>query len=173
MFNLRTRYSARLHDELTASHTVLRHEAAMCLRAVAAIGDGRATDVDRAATRFHDFLRLASGYCEGRRTLLWPLLGELFPSAAAELMLLTGYGSAVKSDLSAVNRALDLLLTAEHAAGEEGTNVAGAALDTLRPAKILHDSLSLYLGEEELVLRELLAGLSIQQIASARKALEF
>lgn len=172
MFNLRTRFAAGLHDELTASHPVLRHEAATCLRGVAAISDdARGADVDPAIDRFRGFLRLASGYCDGRRTLLWPLLAQRFPSANAELVLLTGHSLRLKSDLSVVDRALDELIAVDRRSRDDRAAVGRAALLTVRPAKILNDSLRLFLGDEELVLRDLFGGLSLEQIMLARRAL--
>lgn len=171
MFNLRTRLAAGLRDELTASHTVLRHEAATCLHAMAAIGDGQRADVDRAINRFRSFLGLASRYCDGRRTLLWPVLEQQFPSVRADLVLLNSHSLALKSDLSAVDLALDELNAAHRLSHDDGTVVTRAALGTIRPAKILNDSLTLYLGGEELVLRDLLGGLSLEQIVLARRVL--
>lgn len=172
MFHLHTRSAARLRDELTAPHTLLRLEAAMCLRAMTAIGaDGRNAEVDRAVGRFRDFLHLASGYCERRRTLLWPVLAQSFPSAHGEFKLLIKDSLALRSDLSAMEAALDELLAADHPSHDNGTAFSRAALDAVRPAKILHDSLSLHLGNEELVLGDLLDGLSREQIVRTRKVL--
>jgi hypothetical protein len=171
MFDLRTRFAVRLRDELTASHTVLRHDAAMCLRALAAISDGENADVDRDVKRFHTFLRLTSRYCDGRRTLLWPVIAQLFPSAHAELMRLTKHSLALKSDVAIVNSALNELLAVYRCSPGDRAAITLAALGAIRPAKILHDALSLHLGDEELVLRDLLGELSLQQIVDARKVL--
>lgn len=174
ILKLRTHSAARLRDELTAPHTALRLEAAMCLRAVTAISDDvRSADVDRAVGRFREFLNLASGYCESRRTSLWPALARSFPAARVELMLLANDSLALKSDLSAVDRALDGLLVADHLARDDRAAVGRAALDAVRPAKILHDSLSLHLGNEELVLGDLLDGSSREQIVRAQRAVRF
>lgn len=171
---LRTHPATRLCDELTVPHALLRLEAALCLRAMAAVSDGgqgAEIDVARAVGRFRDFLYLASGYCERRRTSLWPLLARTFPSARVELTVLTEDSLALKSDFSVMNVALDELLTIERSSRGDGTAVSRAALSAVRPAKILHDSLSVHLGNEELVLRDLLGGLSREQIVRARRAL--
>ena len=171
MLNPRTRSAARLRDELTASHSVLRDEAATCLSAVAAVSEGRNADVGRVVHRFRSFLGLVSGYCEGRRTLLWPVLAQLFPSGADELVRLTRQSLALVSDVSEVDGALEVLRAAAHFSQDDRIAVTGAARGTIRPAKILHDSLCLHLGDEELVLRDLLGGLSLQQITWARRTL--
>jgi hypothetical protein len=136
-----------------------------------AVSDGRNADLGRAVHRFRSFLGLVSGYCEGRRTLLWPVLAQLFPSGADELVRLTGQSLALASDVADVDGALEVLRAAAHFSQDDRIAVAGAALGTIRPAKILHDSLALHLGDEESVLRDLLGGLSPQQIMAARKIL--
>jgi hypothetical protein len=171
MLNPRTRSAARLRDELTASHTVLREEAATCLHAMTAVSDGRNTDVGRAVHRFRSFLGLVSGYCEARRTLLWPALAQLFPSGTGELVRLTRQSFALATDVSDVDGALEVLRAAAHFSHGDRIAVTGAALGTIRPAEVLRDSLSLHLGDEELVLRDLLGGLSLQQITWARRTL--
>ena len=172
MLNTRTHSATRLRDALTAPHTALRLEAAICLRAVTAMtGEDHDAEVDRDVDRFRDFLHLVSRYCEGRRKLLWPALARSFPSSHAELVLLADDSLALEPDLSAVARALDELLAVRRSSREDRTVVGCAALGAVRPAKILHDSLSLHLGNEELVLRDLFGGLSREQIVRARRVL--
>ena len=168
---LSTPYGVKVCDELTAMHPVLRREAAACLQAVTAIGDGRLVDVEVAIVRSRRFLGLASGYVAGRRALLWPLLGELFPSAQAEFVLLTEHSVILENDLSGVKGAIDALSAALDAVA--GAAVRGAALHAIRPTKILHDTLSLNLGDEELVLGSLFDGLSRRELARVRRTLEF
>ena len=67
--------------------------------------------------------------------------------------------------------ALEVLRAAAHFSQDDRIAVTSAARGTIRPAKILHDSLCLHLGDEELVLRDLLGGLSLQQITHARRTL--
>lgn len=169
--NSRTRSAARLRDELIASHAVLREEAATCLRSVVAISDGRSADVGQAVHRFRSFLGFVSGHCESRRTLLWPVLAQLVPSSTVELIRLAKQSIALESDISDVDGALEVLRAAAHFSYHDKVAVTGAARGAIRPAKILQDSLSLHLGDEELVLRDLLDGLSLQQITSARRSL--
>lgn len=174
IFDRRTRSAARLSDELTASHSALRREAATCLHAMAATIDGdQGDDICPALDRFRDFLRLTCDYCDGRRTLLWPLLARLFPYADADLILLSRHSLALKSDLSVLGSALDELFSLERLSRDDRTIVSRALLDTIRPAKIMHDSLSLYLGDEELVIRDLIGGLSPREIVRARRVLIF
>lgn len=84
-------------------------------------------------------------------------------------MLLSKESLALESDLSAMDTALDELIAVQRSSGDDAAAVGCAAIGAVRPAKILHDSLSLHLGNEELVLRDLLGGLSREQIVRTRR----
>lgn len=166
-----TRAAKRLCDNLTVAHAVLRREASVCLNAVASMSEGELTDADRAARRARRFITLASGYCAVRRTQLWPLLEQLVPTAHAEFVLLADSGLTLESDLATMSTAIEELLGALRSKNDGSNAASRIALHSIQPAKILHDSLSLHLGDEELLLCNLFSGFSRREMAAARRSL--
>jgi len=172
LFDLRPHTPFSIYSDLTIAHPVLRREAVRCLNALAGVAEGKPRDIEDMIVHSRRFLGLAAGYFASRRELLWPKLTTLFPCSRAEFSLLAEHSLLLQSDVSAVSGVFEELQNALNAR-DELTLPRRIALRSILPAKILHDSLSLNLGDEELVLRSLFGGLSRREIGRTRKALRF
>jgi hemerythrin-like domain-containing protein len=164
---------AGLHEELLALHGVMRRGTALVADSFARLSTAERVDPAALASASRWLVGFIHHHHWVEDDLLWPVLRELSPRAAADLTRLTTEHESLDAELDVLAKAADAIAGTRDAQGNVNmlSAIGYAAVAGNPAAQRVQDVLANHLASEEAVLKELFPRIPDGEIARLRKGM--